>query len=620
MRRLASWVVAAVAAAGLLVGCAGSGAATEDDGAAGFPDAYQRVVTPEMAVLDSSGEAYAHPFYGGLNVPRPEFVDVDQDGDLDLFLQERTGELAFFENTGGSEATGAARLTWRTDHYQQVELGEWFRFTDLDQDGDPDLLVERPYSYIRVYRNTGSAGNPTFEVFADSLRTPEGTPIFSDRQNIPNVTDLDCDGQLDLFLGKLDGTVSRYEARGDSAGIPRFALVTEQFEGIEIVNQQMASARHGANTLAFADVDGDGDEDLFWGDFFEPGLLLIENTGDSCEDPNFRTTPQPFPSGAPVKTSGYNAPSLVDWSGNGQTDLFVGVLGGAFDANTTLSQNFFYYEHTDDGFQQRSGQFLGTIDVGSESSAAWGDIDGDGDIDGLLANKIDPMQGQTSRVYVLENTGTASSPSYRMRSPLDLPSAYHYAPALGDLTGDGTPDLVVGTWKGRLQVAIGQGDGTFGELQDLVELPRGSNAVPALGDLDADGDLDLVVGESAGTLTFFRNEGVPNEGGASGDVPSFTLESEAFADVTVDDRSAPALHDVDADGDLDVVVGTQVQGLQLARNTGTPQAANFAATDSLAFDAPRLATPRFADVDGDGTAELLLGTEGGGLQLFRSGR
>ena len=36
---------------------------------------------------------------------------------------------------------------------------------------------------------------------------------------------------------------------------------------------------HGANTMTFMDIDSDGDEDIFWGDFFEPSLLLLENRG-----------------------------------------------------------------------------------------------------------------------------------------------------------------------------------------------------------------------------------------------------------------------------------------------------------------------------------------------------
>ena len=598
-----------VAAALLLTGCAGS-SQTQDAAPPSFPEDYRRVVTPDVAVQNASGERLAHPFYGGLNVPRPQFADVDGDGDRDLFIQERSGELAFFEHVSADDSS---RLAWRTDQFQGLEFGEWYRFTDWDQDGDPDLLAERPYSYIRVFRNDTEDGGPIqFTRVADTLRTAEGEPIYSDRQNIPNVTDIDCDGALDLFLGKLDGTITRYEAAGTSDdGVPRFRLVTERFQGIEIVNQQMASARHGANTLAFADIDADGDQDLFWGDFFEPGLLLIEN-GGSCNAPDLYGEPEPFPLDDPMKTSGYNAPTLTDWDGDGDADLFVGVLGGAFDANTTLRDNFHYFEHTDNGFQHRTARFLGTLDVGSESTVATGDLDGDGDLDALVANQIDPDATETSRVYRLENVGSTSDPAYRMQGTLDLPAAYHYAPALADLNDDGTLDLLLGTWDGRIAHYRGTGDGTFTSVADpLVELPRGSNAMPALGDLDGDGDLDLVVGESSGTLTYYRNEGSPSS-------PRFVMATEDFASVNVDNRSAPLLRDLNGDGTLDLLVGTQDSGFVQVLNTGTPSDPQFGDAQAVDLDAPRLASPAFGDVNGDGTADLLSGTEGGGLVLYLS--
>src|SRR5690606_13166910 len=224
---------------------------------------FVRRIDP-FPVLDEHGRAYTYPFLGGLNNPRPQLVDIDDDGDLDLFVQERSDEVMFFENTGGA-------FVWRTDKFQGLDVGEWFRFVDLDRDGDPDLLAERPYSMIRYFRNDGGR----FVAAADTLFDDQGEPIFSDRQNIPNATDIDCDGLQDLFLGQLTGTVTRYEATGPvGASPPPFTLVTTRFENIEIVNALGASA-HGANTMVFTDVEGDGDEDLFWGDFFEPGILLI---------------------------------------------------------------------------------------------------------------------------------------------------------------------------------------------------------------------------------------------------------------------------------------------------------------------------------------------------------
>jgi hypothetical protein len=390
--------------------------------------------------------------------------------------------------------------------------------------------------------------------------------------------------------------------------MPKFAHVTHQFEGIKIVGDgggQKGPSLHGANTLTFADVDGDDDSDLFWGDFFEPGLLLIENTG-SCGNPVLSSEPEQFPMSTPILTSGYNAPAFTDWTENGWPDLFVGVLGGSNDANSSLADNFYFYEHTEGGYALRTRQFVGGLDVGSESTVALDDLDGDGTTDALVANKIDPDQGKTSLAYPLMHTG--EGPGVRKEDALDLPDAYHYVPALGDLTGDGTADLIMGTWQDGLSYHANQGDGSFETVDGPLEgVSGGNNAVPALGDLTGNGRLDLVVGTAGGTVALHRNTG-------SASSPTFA-EAEGLAEV--DGRAAPTLHDVDDDGRLDLLLGTGSE-LLLLQNEGTLETPEFSSPRSITLEGiPRRATPDFGDVNGDGRADLVVGTKRGGLVLFQ---
>jgi uncharacterized protein (DUF2141 family) len=241
---------------------------------------------------------------------------------------------------------------------------------------------------------------------------------------------------------------------------------------------------------------------------------------------------------------------------------------------------------------------------------AVGDLDSDGDADLLLANKIDPDSTSTSLVYRFVNQGTAGDPVLQQDGVLDLPEGYHYAPALGDLDGDGDADLLLGTWKGNIAYYRNTGGGAFEPVnQTLASIPRGSNSAPALGDIDGDGDLDLFVGESDGTINFFRNEGTPQE-------PQFTLAAETFNDIDVGHRSAPALTDLDSDGDLDLVIGSRDEGLSLYRNTGSASSPAFTPADALQLDAPRLATPIFADWDGDSDLDVMTGGDSGGLFYF----
>jgi len=577
-----------------------------------IPDAAAPVFTREVAgieVRDASGAPYEFPFLGGLDVPRPHFIDIDGDGDFDLFVQEQSNALMFFENTGTKEKP---LFVWRTDRYQNLDVGEWTRFVDIDRDGDQDLLAEEPYSYIRLFRNDGGKTSPKFVLAVDSLRDSLGRPIFSDRQNIPNLTDIDCDGLYDLFLGRVEGTITRYEQVRGTDGIPRFEFVTDRFEDIEIIGQ--IGSMHGANTMYFSDYDGDGDADLFWGDFFEDGILLIQNTG-TCSAPVLRNPPVAVQvDGAKLSTSGYNVPVLVDIDADGDLDMFVGVLGGAFNPNRTAADNFYFIERQDGAYTLRTRRFLSQIDVGNESVPAFGDIDGDGDLDLLIGNKLDAENLTAGRLYVFRNTGSTTKPAFVLADTLDLDSVYHYAPALGDLDGDGDLDLVLGTWNNGIQFHMNLGTPTeprWVKQESLtLTLTRGSNATPALVDIDGDGDLDLFVGEASGELNFYRNVGSARE-------PKFVLESDKYADIDFGRRSHPAFADLDGDGDYDLIGGREEGGAVYYRNDGTRREPKFVLDPSLAIDLPHNGAPVFVDIDRDRKLDLFAGGLNGGLRFFR---
>ncbi|HEY0674030.1 MAG TPA: VCBS repeat-containing protein, partial [Longimicrobiales bacterium] len=474
-----SFLLTAVGACASALAFACAPVASQNTVASAASAPFARVIAP-FTVTDENNQPYAQPFLGGFDVPRPQFIDIDADGDVDLFIQERSNDLMFFENTGSAQR---ASYVWRTDKYQNLDIGEWNRFVDLDRDGDYDLLAEEPFSYMRAFENTGSKQQPQFKLVADSLRDAQGTAIFADRQNIPNLTDLDCDQQLDLFLGRVEGTLTRYE---QTSATTRFSFVTDRFEGIEIVAQ--IGSLHGANTMYWSDYDGDGDQDLFWGDFFESGVLIIQNVGANCQSPNLRVEPQPLTiGGVKLTTSGYNVPALVDIDADKDLDLFIGVLGGAYNPNRTASDNFYFLERNGSEYQLRSTRFLHAIDIGSESVPAFADLNGDGLLDLLIGNKLDPQHNERARLYYFRNTGSANQPSFAFSDTLDLAVAFHYAPALGDIDGDGDADLLLGTWNEGVHVYRNESRSEPRFVRDstaTIRFERGSNYTPTLVDID----------------------------------------------------------------------------------------------------------------------------------------
>ena len=596
----------------VLAGCAGSQKTTEtvsvDPNT--FPPLLERQINPFM-IYGADGSPMDLALLGGLNVPRPQFVDIDGDGDDDLFLQEVTGDLMFFEHI---REEGASRFVWKTNQFAGIDIGEWSRFYDMDEDGDFDLLAEKQFSYVTYYENVGDAAQYEFVALEDSLRDYNGDPLFADRQNIPNLTDIDCDGLIDLFVGRVEGTVMRYEAVAKvEDGPPVFRLLDSRFEDIEIVGQ-IGGSLHGANTLAFTDIDLDGDQDLFWGDFFEPSLLLIENTG-TCRNPNLRSDPAPFPPQAPVSTSGYNAPAFTDLNGDGDKDMFMGVLGGAFNPNLTAADNFYYFANNEGVYEQQTTRYLKNVDIGRESLPVFVDMDADGDQDLILSNKIEQESFDQGRSYYFENQGTASEPVFKRIRSFDFEPAYHYDPAFGDLDGDGDLDAIIGTWSQGMGLYINQGSSTSPDLKaentSYLKLTRGSNSTPALADIDADGDLDLFVGEASGTINFYLNEGSPSSA-------NFTLVSDKYLDIDIGRRSVPELVDVDADGDYDMLIGKESPGVVFYRNNGTPQEPDFVEESSFDVAVPALSTPTMVDIDADGDLDFFSGGDGGGLLFYRN--
>jgi hypothetical protein len=241
---------------------------------------------------------------------------------------------------------------------------------------------------------------------------------------------------------------------------------------------------------------------------------------------------------------------------------------------------------------------------------ALSDLDADNDLDLLV--------GERSGYLVLyRNLGNSSSPDWQFETAeyAAVDTGGWAYPALADVTNDGAPDLFVGAGDGTVSIYYNDGTAAAPVWPDLpdVSLPASNSAAPALADLDSDGDLDLLVGHSGGTLYHFRNTGTPTS-------PTWSLVTSSYGGISEPGHDLqPSFVNLDGDSDLDLLIGRHGD-LAWYRNNGPPTNPTWTrVTDGyMGFGGSSAVSPATGDWDGDGDRDLVTGEHWGVLRFFRN--
>lgn len=568
--------------------------------------------------------------YIGDNRTNAAYADIDDDGDMDLLIgQSYTNTspgqddfLYFYRNDAGPGMQPHFVEPAEHNPFDEITLTSegWPLFADVDGDGDQDLIVVGVYydaqnardAWVQFYRNTKSGHafdvDPVFEYVP-----PDENPFYLDDSEAsdyvsPAFADMDEDGDLDFI----------YATRNGSSGTIRYKRNDNG-----VFNDQDGAWQYNPNNPG--ESTGNPFENLI--------LLSLENK--------------------------YRSLAFGDLDGDGDQDLTVGLR---VPLNSASASPYVYVENKGHGVMERSFDLdnpVTGVDFGDDTGASAIDYDQDGDLDIIVSGNgqfattecdseyTECLTNRRMEHVVIRNDDGEYRPMVFAIDPFESIDPQFDADGVpeggtfvfADADGDSDADVFMmfkNTYP-HLLYFRNEGNGSYTELPveesplSFLDDTFGTISID-FADLDEDGLLDLVLGAYDDRLRLYKNTGSIGE-------PVYTPKPEwetGFEDSYLNNYCRPKFVDLDNDGDMDIVVG-KYRDIYYYENIGTPSNPNYVeyvdnnhgSPDPDRFKnpfadvhngggSPDAPMPLLADLDGDGDKDLLFGSAYGTFTYYEN--
>ncbi|NJP07197.1 MAG: VCBS repeat-containing protein [Chloroflexaceae bacterium] len=422
--------------------------------------------------------------------------DIDNDDDLDLVSGNFSAINTLYTNVDG--VFGNPGANWYTSEQDRTISTA---LADINGDGRVDLIVGNDQQPVRVSFNT------------HRILSASSVQSFGEDTSVSSLAwgDVDGDSDIDLVVGNANGHNKLFRNVNGT-------LVTTPV--------WYSDERDTTQSVAWGDADGDGDLDLAVGND-------CRDTDNDCSPVRiYRNTGSGLSPQAVWSASGIGSARSVAWGdadGDGDLDLAVGNNG----------QPDQLYRNDSDASTIMLTPVWAADDSSNTYDVAWGDVDGDGDLDLAVATFCQGSQCRSTRLYRNEGGMLTTEPVWVSAEPdfnLDL--------AWGDTDSDGDLDLIVSNNLQPIRVYRNDG-GNLSRTATWSSTQGNYTWAVALGDADNDGDLDLFAGNGRRPASFYANEH-----GSFTPMPRW-LSAEWDTTLTA------AWGDVDGDGDLDLAAARQ---------------------------------------------------------------